>query len=377
MRRARRVALTALALLVPAAVATCSRPSPPNHAVVRGSGEQAVAAEGGQAEAGAESTADAQAALDAAVLADAALDDAPDDPMATHAETTEQLLALFSIEQYAPDRWAKVRPDLFLSRNVGVGVASRMNQGNKAIAHHAISKRACLAGLAGVVIQTDEQRAACKGMPNMVPVYMGGDPKSARFCIDAFEFPNRPCELPFVWTAPTFAQTMCQLQGKRLCAQEEWNLACRGDPAGGADRTYAYGDALDLDVCNTHKSPPDRGKCDARTLNGAWSTCGTHTEPAGSYPKCRSRFGVFDQHGNVAEVMTRKEKDGSVVTQLKGSAFFYVEVARRPEDPAWGPNARSETYPDHCNYDPRWHVEPIEKAWHVNYHLGFRCCLAL
>ena len=101
-----------------------------------------------------------------------------------------------------------------------------------------------------------------------------------------------------------------------------------------------------------------------------------HTEPSGAFPKCRSRFGVFDQHGNVAEVMTRKERDGNVVTQLKGSAFFYVEVARRPEDPAWSPGAHGETYPDHCNYDPRWHVEPIEKAWHVNYHLGFRCCLS-
>ena len=33
-----------------------------------------------------------------------------------------------------------------------------------------------------------------------------------------------------------------------------------------------------------------------------------------------------------------------------------------------------ETYPDHCAHDPRWHVEPMNEAWHVNYHLGFRCC---
>jgi formylglycine-generating enzyme len=36
-----------------------------------------------------------------------------------------------------------------------------------------------------------------------------------------------------------------------------------------------------------------------------------------------------------------------------------------------------ETYPDHCNYDPRWHVEPLEGSLHSNYHLGFRCCLSL
>jgi hypothetical protein len=375
-RRARPVGVFAV-LAATLACTWCSRPSPPNHAETA----PGPATDSGDARGPDDATAVADAALDAlraGYLVDADLADAPsDDPMAIHSESREELLALFSLETFEPERYAKVRPDLFLSRNVGPGVATRMNQGNKAIAHHAIGKRACLAGLANVVIQTEDQKAACKGQPNMVPIYKGGDPKSARFCVDVFEFPNRPCELPFVWTAPTFAQTMCQLQGKRLCAQEEWNLACRGDPAGGADRTYAYGDDLDLDVCNTHKSPPDRAKCDARTLEGAWSTCGTHTEPAGAYPRCRSRFGVFDQHGNAAEVMTRKEPDGSVVTQLKGSAFFYLEVARRPAEPAWAPGAHSETYPDHCNYDPRWHVEPIDKAWHVNYHLGFRCCLSL
>jgi hypothetical protein len=314
--------------------------------------------------------AEALATIDDASLAPPALE--PDDPMALHKETKEELLALFSIERYEPEKFARIRPDIFLAHNVGPGTPTRMNQGNKQIARHAIGKRACLAALEGITIQTPEQKAVCKGKENMLPVYRNGDMTTARYCIDAFEFPNKPCELPFVWTAPTFAQTMCQLQGKRLCTQEEWSQACRGDPEGGADRTYAYGDELDLEICNTNKSPPDRKACDARTLAGAWSTCGTHTEPSGAFPKCRSRFGVFDQHGNVAEVMTRTDKDGRVVTQLKGSAFFYTEVAQRPGDPS---DVRK--YPDHCNHDPRWHVEPIEAAWHVNYHLGFRCCMSV
>jgi len=79
---------------------------------------------------------------------------------------------------------------------------------------------------------------------------------------------------------------------------------------------------------------------------------------------------VFDQHGNVAEAMTRYDsQEGKTVSQLKGSAFFYVDVHRRPDEPH-----KLETYPDHCMYDPRWHVEPMNRAWHVNYHLGFRCC---
>ncbi len=318
---------------------------------------------------------------DAPPMVDASSDaEEPDDPMALHKETEQELRGLFTVLDFPPEQYKTVRPDLFLNRVLGP-VPQRMNQGNKARAHHAIGKRACLRGLVGVVLQTDEQRRRC-GAPNMVPVFRNGDPKTAAYCVDVFEFPNQPCELPFVWTAPTHAQTMCNLQGKRLCSDKEWNLACRGDPSGGTDRLYAYGDSLDLSICTTHKQRIT--KCDPRTLQGAWDTCGTDTEPSGSSPQCRSRFGVFDQHGNVAEVMTRKEDDGKIVSQLKGSAFFYKDVAQysgpeyfraaQAHESLPPPRTDVETYPDHCNSDPRWHVEPIESAWHVNYHLGFRCC---
>jgi sulfatase modifying factor 1 len=308
-------------------------------------------------------------ALAAAVVdADAGAIEPPDDPMAIHYDTRAELLSLIDVRPLTPAQFRVVRPDIFLNLNVGPAV-TRMNQGNKLIAHHARGRRACLAGLAGVVLQTDEQRERC-GAPNMVPVYRHGDPTAARFCIDVFEFPNKPCELPFVWAAPTHAQTMCAIQGKRLCTQQEWSLACRADPTGGPDTAYAYGDDLDLDVCNTNKPRGPENKCSTRTARTAWATCGTDTEPSGSFPKCRSRFGVYDQHGNVAEIMTRRDKDGTLVSQLKGSAFFYAEVAARPGEHTAG----RQTYPDTCNYDPRWHVEPMDRAWHASYHLGFRCC---
>ncbi len=65
-------------------------------------------------------------------------------------------------------------------------------------------------------------------------------------------------------------------------------------------------------------------------------------------------------------------------TQLKGSAWFYSELVREPNEPipASTPNKQG-SYPDHCNFDARWHVEPIDAAWHVNYHLGFRCCKSI
>ena len=39
--------------------------------------------------------------------------------------------------------------------------------------------------------------------------------------------------------------------------------------------------------------------------------------------------GTAAQHGNVAEVMTRSDAEAGIVSQLKGSAFFYVDVSRK------------------------------------------------
>ena len=155
--------------------------------------------------------------------------------------------------------------------------------------------------------------------------------------------------------------------GSNFCTEDEWSLACRADPSGGPDTLYAYGNDLDLDVCNTNKPRPAPIKCSPESAEKTWETCETNTEPTGSFPKCRSRFGVYDMHGNVAEIMTRKDADGNVVSQLKGSAFFYAEVARRPDEPQ-KPGGRGETYPDHWPR-PEVATEPHpQSAWHVNYH---------
>ena len=181
-----------------------------------------------------------------------------------------------------------------------------------------------------------------------------------------------------MWSGATQAKLLCQKLGKRLCTQEEWMFACAGDPAGGKEQRYAYGDALDLAKCNTEKAKKRLNRdvdgevvpCNPHSIHTAWDTCSTNTEPSGSFPECRSRFGVFDLHGNVAEAMTRWDaEEQETVSQLKGSAFFYVDVAV-PE----GGERKKENYPDWCRHDPRWHVQSMHKAWHVNYHLGFRCC---
>ncbi|HRH00359.1 MAG TPA: SUMF1/EgtB/PvdO family nonheme iron enzyme [Polyangiaceae bacterium] len=288
-----------------------------------------------------------------------------------HKTTAAELLGLFAIRPLSPQEEARILAQPFLRHVVGPGSPRTMSQGNPDIALHAISRAACLAGLAGVTLQTPEQRALC-GHENMVPVHLKG--KAPYYCVDIFEFPNKACELPFVWASPTYAKKLCELQGKRLCSQIEWQLACRADPADGPDTRYAYGDTLDLAVCHTsrrHRQVADK-PCTLSDAQTAWRTCSTDTEPSGSFPRCRSRYGVYDQHGNVAEIMMRRD-EGGVKSQLKGSAWFYDEVAREVGQPPLHAESRG-AYPDHCDFDPRWHVEPIDNAWHVNYHLGFRCC---
>ena len=358
-------------------VALACRTAPPPHPGDGTSPEARSSAAAESAAAGADgAVGSADAALDAAamaVLAEAgAAGAAGGDPMSLHQETKEGLLSLFTIKEIPPERAKVVQADGFLRAMFDPSGPAHANQGNKAIAQHTISKEQCLAGLKDVVIQTPEQREKC-GSENMVPVWVKG--KEAWFCIDVFEFPNKACELPMVWTQPPLAKKVCELQGKRLCSDIEWNIACRGDPNGGDDRRYAYGDKLDLEICHTnlrHRTP-----CLVKDAQTTWKTCSTDTEPSGSFPKCRSRFGVFDQHGNVAEVMMRREGD-KVFTQLKGSAWFYVELAKEPNEPVPATTTnKAGAYPDHCNFDPRWHVEQLDQAMHVNYHLGFRCCKSI
>jgi len=300
--------------------------------------------------------------------------EAGEDAMALHRATSEELLALLVL----PERDSGADPASRLLPYLVAPVPGRFNDGNPATAHHSIGRQACLEGLRGAVTQTEEQKRVCRGKPNMVPIFKGGLAAGAKTCIDVFEFPNVACELPWVWGTPSEAEKLCELEGKRLCTQAEWNLACEGDPEGKPDSTYAYGDALDLTICNTNKphamGPDGQWLCNPRSAQLAWATCNTETEPAGAFPRCKSRFGVYDQHGNVAEMMTRKDGD-TVYTQLKGSAFFYVDVSRNPGE-AQKPGSR-ETYPDHCGYDPRWHVEVLGESVHSNYHLGFRCCLGI
>ncbi len=100
--------------------------------------------------------------------------------------------------------------------------------------------------------------------------------RRASFCIDRYEYPGRPGELPVTGVSAVEAAAMCAKRGGRLCALREWRLACGGLE----DLAYPYGKKYGWDTCNTE---------------------GAALAPSGSRPDCRSPFGVYDMSGNVAE----------------------------------------------------------------------------
>ena len=255
----------------------------------------------------------------------------------------------------------------------------QLGQGNPLISRHPMTRAECRAARRAAAI-TDPDVPRC-GAKAMVPVYdpRSGTPETARVCIDRFEFPNVACDYPVVNVRSSEASELCHALGKRLCDAHEWEGACAGalaSPEGeylwprdrmqasyshnmARERVWAYGPVRDASRCAmgshvTHDCP-----------GGGWELCGSNTYPAGSFPGCVSAFGVYDQHGNAAEHMSRPrtpaELGGRGETEMKGSWFVFATTPAHEDDCRWRA--------------PAWHATPVDAvSSHRNYHLGFRCC---
>lgn len=252
-------------------------------------------------------------------------------------------------------------------------------QGNPDSSEHPFSRSECLGRRRDAGLR-DEKKPIC-GAPYMVPIF---DPAheteaQAKVCIDRYEFPNMPCEYPMTWVTTNQAEDVCRALGKRLCDAHEWEGACAGavhppeqEYAFGLPRVnmggihnmnreivWAYGKTKDHTKCGTGSSKSK--KCTSIT----WKNCGSNTYPAGSFPECRSPFGVYDQHGNAAEHMALPMKPADLGArggfgqpEMKGSWFIFQQKEAHLDDCRWRA--------------PSWHDN--EGKNHANYHLGFRCC---
>ena len=123
------------------------------------------------------------------------------------------------------------------------------------------------------------------------------------FCIDEYEYPNQKGTIPRVMVSWYEAKRLCEDLGKRLCGDDEWNLACEGPER----LPYTYGWKRDRSACNIDKRwiKPN----DAILANRGVSAEQLQAEvdrlsqrlPSGSMPRCRSPYGVMDMGGNVDE----------------------------------------------------------------------------
>jgi formylglycine-generating enzyme len=166
------------------------------------------------------------------------------------------------------------------------------------------------------------------------------------FCIDKFEFPNKAGEKPVVMKSWNEAHDTCKAEGKRLCGDSEWTLACEGK----ARLPYPYGMKRDAAACNIDRTHPDvneKALADPQRREAEVARL-WQGETSGSRAACVSSYGVFDMTGNVDEWVVNE----SGHPYKSGSKGGY-----------WGPVR------DRCR--PMTTVHGEEFAF---YQLGFRCC---
>ena len=170
------------------------------------------------------------------------------------------------------------------------------------------------------------------------------------FCIDRYEWPNRAGVLPAYMASFRDATVACESQGKRLCDDTEWTLACEGPER----QPYPYGTGFARDdrACNIDKPyvwprpekifNPDTQDEELARLD--------QREPSGSRTSCVSPYGVHDMVGNVDEWVVNASQSGRPhLSGLKGGYWGPVRTRCRPMTTA--------------------HDESFKY-----YQIGFRCC---
>jgi hypothetical protein len=166
------------------------------------------------------------------------------------------------------------------------------------------------------------------------------------FCMDKFEYPNKAGEKPVIMKTWYQAKAACEGQGKRLCGDSEWTLACEGQER----LPYPYGYQRNSEACNIdkpHPNPDEAAIADPKRRDAEVARL-WQGEPSGSRESCVSPYGVHDMTGNVDEWVVN-ESGKPYKSGLKGGY--------------WGPVR------DRCRPMTVAHGEDFSF-----YQIGFRCC---
>jgi formylglycine-generating enzyme required for sulfatase activity len=145
------------------------------------------------------------------------------------------------------------------------------------------------------------------------------------FCIDSFEHPGIPGQLPTGGLTFDESSAACVERGLHLCSATEWELAC----SGAQGRRWPYGDRYDPTTCNFGVAGRD-DRNDGVAL------------PSGSKPDCMTPEGVWDMSGNLWEWTVGPSGRGQIrgggwnMNSGLGQCNFYTEGARDHAAPILG-----------------------------------------
>ncbi len=193
-----------------------------------------------------------------------------------------------------------------------------------------------------------EKRDRCERFRSKVRCI--GKASAKHFCIDRYEYPNQPGRYPTLSVTWDEASSMCGQEGKRLCAAEEWTLACEGPER----KPYPFGYVRDATACNFDKPyiMPDNFAYEHPRTRVAEIARVNQSEPSGSRPHCVSDYGVYDMTGNVDEWVVNEHGSPQGPEFQSGLKGGY-----------WGP-VRNRCRPMTTDHN----------RWHHGYQIGFRCC---
>jgi len=119
------------------------------------------------------------------------------------------------------------------------------------------------------------------------------------FCIDTYEWPNKPQAQPNTGVSWVRARMYCFDAGKRLCTADEWQYACDG----GGKQAYPYGAEYEATRCPTE---------------------GESAAESGRFTQCGEAFGLRDMVGNAWEWVADKE---GTRAQMAGGSFRSGKLA--------------------------------------------------
>lgn len=178
------------------------------------------------------------------------------------------------------------------------------------------------------------------------------------FCMDKYEWPNKPGQIPQDWMTWYDAKKAVESVGKRLCTHREWTLAAEGPDM----HPVPYGDGFHRDntICNFDRHYSDITNTpefkalnlkgidvfQSKSPNDAMSQAlRMFLVPSGSKPDCVSDYGVHDMAGNIDEFVVNEggamecppemRKQGkcmqvSYISGLMGGHIWHVRNASRP-----------------------------------------------